>query len=590
MLSRRSFLGASYVMLATAARRGQAQTPPEPVIDVDFCNRSQTGDHMGLFGAPSRYVNHEVFGDPAGAIFEEASVNGVEDAGYSEASSLPMGWQIIARSGTASGTQSTFTKTDTARARINVTGESADEIAIVMGSDRHFLIKQGDQLTGSVAVCIAHDDSKSLASLGMFIVERNEGGDAADSNPTATPIQQIQTDKAWWAQVQHVALGDGFATLVLRIVTKNKFNITLEINYAQLEKRAWRSTFCVGSRQSDATTLVAASSYLSKQERSVVIVADAPRFATEATLWTEYGDADNHIGIEFRDRVLFARVVVGGIATELRLGVVPPLMRFRVCVVFKINGFAASLNGKPAQNAECRMPDSLHQANLGSGNKGTWNSTVARLMLFGARVADVAAASRQEKTFYDDFDRPDSGSLGMSPTGQAIQRFGANTRIDGRKWVADSELSLVSAAYGTIRMSHVPRYIGAVMNWTTGLTEGGAGLIASTHENLDVPLNALHTVLTDRREIFQTITHSSVDKEFASFFYPTPMRRDGATSYGVAAMLNAIDSAVVYVGPQGDLVRHVDPTYVQRAGPVVVFEHYWHLSQCRPEFLAVAAF
>jgi hypothetical protein len=236
------------------------------------------------------------------------------------------------------------------------------------------------------------------------------------------------------------------------------------------------------------------------------------------------------------------------------------------------------------------MPDSLHQANLGSGNRGTWNSTIARLTLFGAGVADAAAASRQEETFYDDFDRPDSRSLGMSPTGQAIQRFGANSRIDGRKWVADSELSLVSAAYGTIRMYRVPRYIGAVINWTTGLMEGGAGLIASTHENLDAHLNALHTVLTDRREIFQTITRSSVDKEFASFFYPTPMRRDGETSYGVAAMLDAIDSAVVYVGPQGDLVRHVDPTYVQRAGSVVVFEHYWHLSQCRPEFLAVAAF
>ncbi|GIQ77066.1 hypothetical protein [Bradyrhizobium sp. RD5-C2] len=67
------------------------------------------------------------------------------------------------------------------------------------------------------------------------------------------------------------------------------------------------------------------------------------------------------------------------------------------------------------------------------------------------------------------------------------------------------------------------------------------------------------------------------------------MERDGRTPYGVACMTNFGEKAVVYVGPQGDLARHVHHTYTERAGPFAVFEHFWQLTQCRPEFFAVAA-
>ena len=103
------------------------------------------------------------------------------------------------------------------------------------------------------------------------------------------------------------------------------------------------------------------------------------------------------------------------------------------------------------------------------------------------------------------------------------------------------------------------------------------------------PTDALHTIVSDDREIFQTITSSGVDPELANFYYPVPMKRDGATAYGVARLLNPAEKAVVFVGPQGDLARHVSEAYVSKVGKTAVFEHYWQIGQCRPEFLAVAA-
>ncbi|WP_458760129.1 hypothetical protein ACSVBT_04835 [Afipia sp. TerB] len=582
--------GVSAVAMSLALGRIAAAEPAAGLADLDFANAAGKEHAAPLAGVP-RYVRHEVFGDPAGIMIEDAAVNGVEDAGYSQAA-VPRGWRMPAEFNPASPCTATFTKAGNGRGLLRLQGDSAGEFHVVLGSGRHFPIAAGDALTGSMAIRLAQGASNNLKGVSLVILENDGEGRVANKTPPTAPIQQLQADKAWWAEVRAVAGAYRYANLAIKVVAGAAFDLTFEINHPQLEKRNWRSTFCVASREADRISLAAAlqEDYLSGPERSLVLTADMPRFSANGTLWSEQGDDKNFIAIERQGWFLNARVVKDGASREIRLGVVSPLMRFSVALAIGESGLTASLNGKPPIVFRGAMPRGLSMARLGSGVAGSWNSTIQRLTLYRGRIIDCARASRLRDAFFDDFDRPDSASLGVSPTGQSIIWFGtATSRIAEKKWVADAgSWALAHASYGKVTLPAIPRYMGAVLNWTSGREEGGAGLLA-VNGDLPNPIDALHTIVCDNREIFQTITSSTVDAAVANFYYPVPMKRDGTTVYGVARLLNIADKAVVFVGPDGDLARHVHETYVSRAGRNAVFEHYWQIGQCRPEFLAVAA-
>jgi hypothetical protein len=592
MFSRRSFIGGSSVLaISLGLGNGAAAESAARLADLDFTNSAAREHAPALEGTP-RYVRHEVFGDAAGIAIEDATVNGVEDAGYSQSGS-PKGWRMPAEFNPASPCVATFTRIGNGRGLLRLQGDRAGDFHVVLGSGRYFPIAAGEPLTGSMAIRLVDGTTKNLKNVSLVILENDAAGKVANKAPPATPIQLLQTDKVWWAEVRAVAGAYHYANLAIKVAVTAAFDLTFEVNDPQLEKRRWRSTFCVASRDADRISLATAlqQDYLSAVERSVVVTADMPRFSADGTLWSEYADDQNFVAIERRGWVLYACVGKNGATRELRLGVVPPLMRFSVALTIGETGLTASLNGKSPSAIKSEMPRRLTVARLGSRpGSANWNSTICRLTLYRGRLADGARASRPPRAFFDDFDRPDSVSLGVSPTGQSIIAFGTVTsRIAGKKWVADAgSWALAHASYGKVTLPVIPRYMGAVLNWTSGGEEGGAGLIAVTGDLPNI-IDGLHTIVCDNREIFQTITSSTVDTALANFYYPVPMKRDGATVYGVARLLNVAERAVVFVGPDGDLARHVHGTYVSRAGRIAVFEHYWQIGRCRPEFLAVAA-
>ncbi|WP_342713262.1 hypothetical protein AAFG13_21570 [Bradyrhizobium sp. B124] len=584
MPTRREILGSALFALLHNQARAAEQTPA-PLADLNFLDRTASDQHARVLRGNLRYVDHEVFGDPAGVMIEEAALNGVEDARFSAEAVLPSGWQVTPMAGKVV----TFTKVNATSGRLQLRGDAAGQFYVVMATNRHFAVKRGELLTGSLALRLANRDAGGLTKVELCILQMKSDGSAI--LPVAVPIQLMQTDKPWWEQVRSVATEDGFASLALRVTTQARFDATFELHSPQLEQRAWRSTFCATSRKADDVVLTDAEGYLSHVERSVLITADAPRFVASGSLWCEYADPDNYVEIRQRERVLYATVVSNGTLSEVRLGVVPPLMRFTVCLVQGAGGLAASLNGKSLKTIACEMPARLKLARLGNGLSGSWNSTIARLTLFAAKVSNGASLSRPPKAFFDDFDRPDSPNLGASPTGQVIRRIGTvGSMISKGKWVVtDGGIGLAHAAYGIVRLDRPPRYLGAVLDWTAGSPGGAAAMLAATDDDPGRSIDALHAVVTDQKEIFQTMIATKVEAALAEFVYPVPMERDSRTPYGVACLINFAEKAVVYVGPQGDLARHVHHTYTERAGPFAIFEHFWQLTQCRPEFLAVAA-
>ena len=584
MLSRRAFLAASLAAVASCANADDAV-----LFDLDFRNRDATDSHRRALDGVLRYVDHEVLGDPAGLLIEDAAINGVEDAGYRGDGLVPTGWIMPDSFTLPKPCRATFTRSGDGRGQLRLQGDSAGDYDVTLGSTTFFAVAQGQHLTGSLAIRVVSGDRAALTGFGLLILQRNRAGEIVDRSPSVAPVQQIQTDQPWWAQVRIVASTDGHASLVVKITTSAPFDFVFDLHTPQLEARSWRSSFCIGARDADSLALRDPHAYLGARERSVVITADTPRCVPVGTLWREASDTGDAVEIVWRDHALHLVVTAAGVSTELRLGEMPPLMRFSVCLAIGAAGVAASLNGKPAQSLPFAPVAPVTRVQLGQGRLGRWNATVARLTLRRDNIGDPARESLRDIAFYDDFDRADSRSLGRSPSGQSIERVGAAaTSLANRTWIAAGGLGLSFAAYGKVTLPAPPLYMGAVLSWSSGYAGGGAGLIAATN-NLTPPTHALHTIVTDREEIFQTLTNSKVDAALASFVYPQPIARDGVSRCGVARFVSIRDNAVVFVGPQGDLARHVSPTYVATLGPTAVFEHYWQAGQARPQFHAVAA-
>lgn len=593
MLSRRSFVVGSVVAMAPprSIRSAHAvERNPVPLLDLDLTDPAARESHRQSLTGTLRYVDHEVFGDRAGILVEEASINGVEDAGYSNDTALPNGWRVLPQPVTSAECTMTFTRRGVGQGLLRLTGQATRDLYLVLGSAGYFAIAAGDSLTGSLAIRRAGGSLTNVTALGLLNVENDPAGNPSITSLHVAPIQQLQADKAWWAQVRSVAGPNSHANLALKLSVAGAYDVTFEINSPQLEKRTWRSTYGASARPADDITLSPAHlAYLAQPERSVVITADAPRFAATVSLWSEWKDDRNVIELQLRNHALFLRAIVAGALSEVQLGIVPPLSRLTAAIAVGATSILGAVNGKAPKWINAAAPAGMTAARLGRGAGGYWNSAIRRLSLYASAI-DCVEASLREQVFFDDFDRVDSIALGASPTGQSIVKTGnADTAIAARKWVTRSAgFGLAFAGYGKITLPTEPRYMGAVLTWSTGRSGGAAGLIAATNDLTD-PADALHTVLTDAAEIFQTITTSRVDDALATFTYPNAMLRDGATPYGVARLFNRAENAVVFVGPDGDLPRHVSPTYGERIGKTAVFEHYWQLGQCRPEFLAVAA-
>lgn len=286
------------------------------LADLDFTK----GDHGYAVTGKLRYVRHEVFGDAAGIIIEDAAANGIEDAGYSQSASPPGGWRMPAELDPALPCVATFTKTGNGRGRLRLQGNQAGEFHVVLGLGRHFPIVAGEPLTGSMAIRLAGGSSNSLKSVSLVILENDAEGRVANETPPTAPIQQLQTDKAWWAEVRAVAGAYRYADLAIKVVVTAAFDLTLEINDPQLEKRSWRSSYCVASREADRVSLAAElqQNYLAASERSLVTTADMPRFSANGSLWAESRDDKNFIAVERRGWVLYARVVNDGASREIR--------------------------------------------------------------------------------------------------------------------------------------------------------------------------------------------------------------------------------------------------------------------------------
>ncbi|MDO9353516.1 MAG: hypothetical protein Q7T55_07465, partial [Solirubrobacteraceae bacterium] len=438
MLSRRAFIAATLAAVASPASGDDAV-----VLDLDFRNRDAAEDHRRSLDGVLRYVDHEALDDAAGILIEDAAANGVEDAGFRGTGPYPTGWTMPDAFALPKPCKATFTRLGEARGRLRLQGDSAGDYYVTLGSPTYFAVAAGDHLTGSLALRIAAGDRAALAGIGLLILERDEAGAIVNAAPSVATIQQLQTDRPWWAQVRLVASRRGHASLVVKVSAKAAFDLTVDLDTPQLEARSWRSSFCVVSREADTIALRAPQAYLGHAARSLVITADTPRCVPAATLWREDSDSGDAIEIVWRDHALHVVAVAAGVSTEIRLGVMPPLMRFSVCLVIDADGIAASLNGKPPQSLPLNSRTPFTRAQLGQGRLGRWNATIARLTLSKGRLFDPVIESQRDIAFYDDFDRPDSRALGRSPSGQAIERVGAvETAIADKKWVAAGGLGL----------------------------------------------------------------------------------------------------------------------------------------------------
>jgi hypothetical protein len=76
MLSRGSFVGASSLLpISIVPRSASTQENTSPLLNLDFLDRSAARGHAQALAAAPRHVAHELFGDLAGIMMEDAALN-----------------------------------------------------------------------------------------------------------------------------------------------------------------------------------------------------------------------------------------------------------------------------------------------------------------------------------------------------------------------------------------------------------------------------------------------------------------------------------------------------------------------------------
>ncbi|MGY3527295.1 hypothetical protein [Bradyrhizobium sp. USDA 4452] len=538
-----------------------------------------------------RAATHEVYGDSAGNWYEEALVaNGVQDAGYSNASTDPTGWGFVF----SSALTTSFARTGGSGSSQGVatwSGSTAGDYYYQLGAATNFAAVTADNLIGSVKLRLAAGSFTNVTNPSLVLIEYTSGGalvGAPTGNAVAT-LQQVQTDKTFFHQIGNGFVAGGttaFVALAIKFTATGAFNFSLGIDNPQLEKRKWRSTFAVSTRSADVNTFtVPAAPY------TLDVTADFPRFVPAGTL-LEIGSGSNRITVRQANYALFLTVVSGGSTlTDTQIAALPSMMRFKLDMTVNASSIVVSVNGQAQTFAI--TPPVVTTGTLGNGNAGYWNSTifVPNILSAAQTQAQLITKSLSLNNLYDDFtNRANSATLTTAWTGQSWhQSFNSATNsISGGKLIATNTGGSPFAAYLTAPLSANPRYLGAVLDWTNATTGGAAGLIAATN-NFVSPTNAIHSIYTDANVVWQTIISDVVQTALATNTFINAMTKDAATKYSIVSMQNTGESAEVKVKPDGGYARLVDASLKAETGSTAVFEHFWQTGQCRPEFIAVAA-
>jgi hypothetical protein len=373
------------------------------------------------------------------------------------------------------------------------------------------------------------------------------------------------------------------------------------IERPQLEQATFRSVYQAStSKVADVVTVDNAVNVVSKASWHMVIGACAPRLNPTCTLAeVSDGTANNRVTLRLSNYMLQAVTLSGGSTlSTLDIGRMPILTKSKVAISITPTGIVASLNGKTAKTASFTPPAGLNKVQLGGGQDGYWNSTIASVLLedtakTGAQVATLAAAG---VTFYDDFDRA-NGAPGTAPTGQAYVLVPTGHTAatveasisSGRLIAADSGTS-TTAAYTGVDLTAAASLMSVGLRYSAATVGGEIVLLQNPNGLLtvaNITAKAEHHIIASDTVNWQTFTTGANTNHQTYIFFPSGAL-DGATEYNAAVAYPA-DGSVVIVLPNGEFGRFVAAAFAANRGRYHTWEHFWNTGQTRPSVAVIAA-
>ena len=553
----------------------------------------------------------EIFAASAGLLIEASAVNSASSPTLAGAATgvigsggaFPTSWTF---KGMPGGITTTITALDATGIEFTFVGTPTGTAGFYVGVNPTgtggAVCVAGDVWCGSAFVrCFQSTGINSpsdqlfeyYTAAGALIGNSTYKAGAAPQSDKVFPQQYVRTLPATTERLTYYPINPA-------VVSGTPINAKYRIERPQIEKSAYRSTFQpAATRSADVALLSGGSAYFASVNRTVALSFNAPRLNPNFNVWEERisGDAaNNRIEIYTSGYLLKCKVVSGGSTlTDTTIGVVPILTRSTVVLAISPTGITASLNGKTAVTAAITSPTGFNEGQFGGGTTGYLNATIARATFLRTAQSGVSCAtlSKAGVTFFDDFDRAD-GAIGTAPTGQAYTQIAAAgvitvPTISTKRLITADSGSGTTAGYTAVDLLAAAKLMSVAMRFSAATIGGEVALIQNPNgmtTTANITSNSDHHFLAS--DTMATEYWISSLTTVQTYVFAPVCALDGATEYNGAVAYPG-DGSVVWVLPEGELIRSTNTNFATERGRYHTWEHYWSTGQTQPSIRAMAA-
>jgi hypothetical protein len=347
-------------------------------------------------------------GNPSrGLLIEEARTNSIRNAQAGGAvvgtpGTLPTFWTTsdtaasgitreIVAVGTANGMSYVdfrFSGTATVAAAFNTRAEGTAQV----------VASAGQTWTASCYASLANGSTAGLSSVTVSVDERQTGGTIIAST-VVTITSQLSSSLARYSATRTLGVSAGRVNpnITVNIASGATIDITLRIAAPQLEQGAFATSYipttnAAATRAADSAIVTPVSGFYNQAE-GTLYAAFRPRTVTGTRTLLAFDNDTEDEQVRLRNVDTDPRLTVndGGVEqANIDAGTVAAATDYRLAGAFKLDDFAASLNGASvATDTTGTMPTITH-LRIGNSKAGNvYNGAIARIAYWPKRLSNT---------------------------------------------------------------------------------------------------------------------------------------------------------------------------------------------------------
>jgi hypothetical protein len=347
-------------------------------------------------------------GNSLGLLIEEQRTNSIRNSQAGGAvvgtpGTLPTsGWEVsmptgLSRQVVATGTQAGFNYIDL---RISGTrsGGGTSALTIRQETTTQVVVSTGQVWTGSLYVALIAGSFTQVGNPRFTLVERLAGGTAITTYETSIAAATSSLQRYTVSETMADASAARANIQIQGTVSDgNTVDFTLRIAAPQLEQGAFATSYipttsAAATRAADSAIVTPVSSFYNQSE-GTLFTAFRPRTVSGTRTLSAFDNDTEDEQVRLRNVDTDPRLTVndGGVEqANIDAGTVAAATDYRLAAAFKLDDFAASLNGASAVTDTSGTMPTITHLRIGNSKAGNvYNGAIARIAYWPKRLSNT---------------------------------------------------------------------------------------------------------------------------------------------------------------------------------------------------------